>query len=260
MLIALTPGDALLIDSVTFIVAALLVRAAVRLRPARLSHDEDPEPYAAAMIAGTKLVATAPKLRVLLGFAWLMGLFVIPEGLAAPYAASIHTSTLGLGLLLAADPAGTALGSFLFIKLFTEARRTRMIGVLAAAGGVPLVACASHPPPLVSHLLWALTGVCGAYLVQVMPEYVIAAPQSRRGQAIGVAASGLLAVQGLGILLGGIVASRLNPAAAIAIAGATASVLAVLLNRHWQHILAGHGATSSSSSGIRPLQESGTGR
>lgn len=238
VLIALTPRSALAIDAVTFIVAAVLVRAAVRLRPAPLSQEDDPEPYLESMVTGTKVVATTPRLRVLLGLAWLMGLFVIPEGLAAPYAASIHAGALGVGLLLAAGPAGTALGSYLFIKLIPEARRVRLVGVLAFAAGLPLAACVLHPPLAVSLALWALTGVFGAYLVQVMPAYVVAAPQARRGQAIGVAASGLLAVQGIGILLGGIVASQLNPAAAVAIAGVVASALAAVLSLRWRQLLA----------------------
>ncbi len=244
LLIALSPRSALAIDALTFVVAAVLVRAAVRLRPAPLAADAEPERYVASMIVGTKIVAATPKLRVLLGFAWLMGLFVIPEGLAAPYAASIHTGTLGIGLLLAAGPAGTALGAFLFIKLIPELRRVRMIGVLAAAGGVPLIACVAHPPLPLSLVLWALAGMSGAYLVQVMPEYVVATPKERRGQAIGVAASGLLAVQGIGILIGGIVASVLSPASAVAIAGALACLLATVLARRWRHILAGDATAS----------------
>ncbi len=243
LLIALSPRSALAIDALTFVIAAVLVRAAVRLRPAPLAGEAD-EPYLASIVAGTKVVATTPRLRVLLGLAWLMGLFVIPEGLAAPYAASIHAGTLGVGLLLAAGPAGTALGSVLFIRFVPEARRIRMIGGLAAAGGVPLAACALHPPLLPALLLWGLTGAFGAYLTQVMPAYVVAAPAARRGQAIGVAASGLLAVQGIGILLGGILADLSSPATAVAIAGVLASALALVLTRRWGRILAGDAPTS----------------
>jgi hypothetical protein len=244
LLIALSPRSALGIDALTFVVAAVLVRVAVRLRPAPLADNDEPESYLAAMIAGTRVVASTPRLRVLLGFAWLMGLFVIPEGLAAPYAASIHTSTIGLGLLLAAGPAGMALGCVAFMKFLPETTRIRLIGPLAAAAGLPLAACAVHPPLLPSLLLWAMTGALGAYLVQVMPTYVMAAPQARRGQAIGVASSGLLAVQGLGILLGGLLASLANPAAAVAVAGVLASILAVVLSLRWRQVLAAHATTS----------------
>lgn len=255
LLIALTPRSALAIDAVTFVIAAVLVRAAVRLRPAPLADSEQPEPYIASMITGTKVVAQTPKLRILLGLAWLMGLFVIPEGLAAPYAASIHAGTLGVGLLLAAGPAGTAVGAFLFVKLVPEPRRVRMVGILAVAGGLPLLACALHPSLVPALVLWALSGAFGAYLVQVMPEYVVATPKARRGQAIGVAASGLLAVQGLGILLGGIVASLVSPAAAIAVAGAAASMLATVLSLRWRSVLAAEAAASITRGGIHPLLE-----
>ncbi|MGH8862882.1 MAG: MFS transporter [Jatrophihabitantaceae bacterium] len=242
LLTAMSPRAALLIDAVTFLVAAAMVRRAVQLRPAPL-RKEDSEPYLASIVTGARTVASSPRLRVLLGLAWLMGLFVIPEGLAAPYAAFIHADTLGVGLLLAAGPAGTALGSFLFFKVFREPRRVRMIGVLAAAGGVPLVVCIAAPPLVPSLVLWGLCGGCGAYLTQVMPEYVVAAPQARRGQAIGIAASGLLAVQGVGILLGGIVADATNPAVAVAVAGGLASVLAAVLSLRWRQILNHDGET-----------------
>jgi MFS family permease len=237
LLTACTPRAALLIDALTFLIAATLVRWAVRQRPAPQGQDGDREPYVASLRSGAKAVVETPKLRVLLGLAWLMGLFVIPEGLAAPYAAMIHAGTVGVGLLLAAGPAGTALGSFLFIKLLPERRRVRLIGVLAAAAGLPLVACVAAPPLVPSLLLWSLCGMGGAYLTQVMPEYVVAAPLARRGHAIGIAASGLLAVQGIGILLGGIVADHTDPAVAVAIGGAVASVLATVLSLRWRQVL-----------------------
>jgi MFS family permease len=237
LLTVLSPRSALFIDAVTFLVAAGLVRGSVRLRPAPQSQDGPREPYLTSLSSGVRAVAETPKLRVLLGLAWLMGLFVIPEGLAAPYAAVIHADTVGVGLLLAAGPAGTALGSFLFVKLIPEQRRVRMIGVLAAAAGLPLLACAAAPPLVPSLVLWSLCGVGGAYLTQVMPEYVVAAPAARRGHAIGIAASGLLAVQGIGILLGGLVADHTDPATAVAVAGGLASVLATALTVRWRRAL-----------------------
>jgi MFS family permease len=238
VLTSLTPRIGLLADAGTFLIAAALVRLVVRLRPApREGHDD--EAYLRSIIEGIAVVRQTPKLRVLLGLAWLMGLLVVPEGLAVPYAAAIHASTAGVGLLLAAGPAGTAVGSALFMKLLTDERRTRVIGVLAALGGLPLAACGWHPALAVSAVLWALSGACGAYLTQVMPQYVRAAPTARRGQAIGIAASGLMAVQGLGILLGGVVAAEANPALAVALAGTLVTVLAGTAALRWQRLLAG---------------------
>jgi predicted MFS family arabinose efflux permease len=65
--------------------------------------------------------------------------------------------------------------------------------------------------------------------VQTITEYVQAIPPGRRAQAIGLASACLLAAQGVGLLAGGAVAQWVGPAAAIAAAGAGASVAAVLL-------------------------------
>ena len=246
LLTALRPGAGLLVDAASFVLAAVLVRAGVRLRPAPLGTDGPREPYLQALRTGVRAVAGSPQLRVLLGLAWLMGLLVVPEGLAAPYAAAIHSGSIGLGLLLAAGPAGTAVGSALFVTALPEQLRVRSIGVLAALAGVPLTACAVRPALAVSVALWFASGVGAAYLTQLMPQYVVAAPAQRRGQAIGLAASGLLAVQGLGILLGGVLAGAAGPAAAIALAGALATVLAGWLAVRWR--------------AVRPVETSGCGR
>lgn len=234
ILTAVSPRTAIGIDALTFLVAAALVAAAVTRRPAPASSAGLSESYLDGLRGGVRVVRDSPRLRLLLALSWLMGLFVIPEGLAAPYAAQIHADSRGLGLLMAAAPAGTAAGSFLFMKLLPEGRRLRLLPALAAAGGLPLIACAAHPSLPLSCLLWLLAGACCAYLAQLMPTYVASTPPHRRGQAIGLAASGLLAVQGLGVLLGGAVATHVAPSTAIAGGGLAACCLAAALHRSWQ--------------------------
>jgi hypothetical protein len=63
----------------------------------------------------------------------------------------------------------------------------------------------------------------------IVTDFVAIVPVSLRGQAIGLASSGLLAAQGVGLLLGGGIASVWAVAPAIAVAGASGSLLAVLL-------------------------------
>ena len=36
-------------------------------------------------------------------FGWLAGFYIVPEGLAAPYAHSVHGRTVTVGLLMAAE-------------------------------------------------------------------------------------------------------------------------------------------------------------
>jgi predicted MFS family arabinose efflux permease len=222
------------IDGVTFGVSALLISLGVRRRPASATQSADSDPsYLASITAGAKLVVKDPKLRTLLGFSWLLGLYVVPEGVAPPYAHSLGAGAVGIGLLMAAAPAGTALGTYLFLRLVPIASRSTWMAALAVAGGLPLVVCWLRPPMVVSLVLWGLSGAAAAYQVQVVTEYVRAVPDSRRAQAIGVAASGLLAAQGVGILLGGIVASRFGAASAVGLAGAAAVGLAAWCTVLW---------------------------
>jgi hypothetical protein len=224
----------LAIDGLTFGVSALLIILGVQRRPAPSRESGDSEPgYLASITAGTKLVAKDPKLRTLLGFSWLLGLYVVPEGVAPPYAHSLGAGAIGVGLLMAAGPAGTALGTYLFVRLVPIESRPTWMTALAVAGGLPLVACWMRPPIVVSIVLWGISGAAAAYQVQVVTEYVRAVPDSRRAQAVGVAASGLLAAQGVGILLGGIVASRYGAAPAIGLAGAVAAALAAWFTVLW---------------------------
>lgn len=223
------PHAGLGVDAVTFAVSALLITVGVRPRPVpRLgtATEEPGKSYLASIAAGIRLVARQPKLRTLLAFSWLLGLYVVPEGIAPAYAGSVGAGAVGMGLLMAAGPAGTALGTYLFVRLVPAAVRSRWIGPIAIAGGIPLALCAFRPGLVLSIVLWAISGAGAAYQVQVAPDYVRAVPDARRAQAIGVAASGLLAAQGIGILLGGFIAAGLGPAPAVAWAGGVAAMLA----------------------------------
>jgi MFS family permease len=237
---AIGARSGLALDAVTFALSALLITVGVRARGAPTELEDAGTPrsgYLAMIWQGARLVAKDPKLRVLLGFSWLLGLYVVPEGIAPAYAASLGAGAVGIGMLMAAGPAGTALGTYLFVRLVPVEVRRRWIGGLVIAGGLPLAACAARPGLVISVLLWALSGAAAAYQVQVVPEYVRAVPDQRRAQAIGVAASGLLAAQGVGILLGGVLASRLGAAPAVAIAGAVAAVLAAWFAALWLRVL-----------------------
>lgn len=226
----------LAVDAVTFALSSVLISIGVRRRPAPAGSGAAESGYLASITAGAKLVAGNPRLRTLLAFSWLLGLYVVPEGVAPPYAHSLGAGSAGIGLLMAAGPAGTALGTYLFLRLVPSESRSTWMTSLAVAGGLPLVACWLQPGIVVSIVLWALSGAAAAYQVQVVTEYVRAVPDNRRAQAIGVAASGLLAVQGMGILLGGIVASRFGAAAAVGLAGAVAAVLALWFTMLWTRV------------------------
>jgi predicted MFS family arabinose efflux permease len=180
-------------------------------------------------------VMRSRELRTLLGYAWLIGAFVVPEGIAAPYVARLGGGAQSVGLLLASAPTGTLIGTLLFIRLVPAGRRARLTPLLAVLAGLPLIACLTNPGLIVSMVLWGLTGVALAYQIQVMTAFVQATPARSRGQAIAIASSGMLAAQGLGLIFGGLATVFVAPTTVVAAAGAIGSAAALMLRATQLH-------------------------
>ena len=222
-------------DAVSFALSGVLILAAVKARPA--AHTADPHAEGAqggsALRAALRLVFRDARLRTLLGLSWIAGLFVVPEGVAAPYSHALHHGTSALGFLLAAAPAGTALGTYLFVRWMPTRLRSPLMAPLGAVTGLPLIVCAMLPPLPFSLLLWAASGLFFCYQVQVITEFMRAVPDGQRGQAAGIASSGLVAAQGVGILLGGLVAEWWGVQWAVSSAGLLGTLLALCLGVLW---------------------------
>jgi predicted MFS family arabinose efflux permease len=171
-----------------------------------------------------------PRRRNPAGLLCLVGCSVVPEALAVPYAEQLGLGTSAAGMLMAADPAGSVLGVWAFTRFVPERLRPGAVGPLAVAAAVPLSLCALSPGLGATILLWATAGACAtACLVQCQADFVRATPPHLRGRAIGVAASGLISVQGLAMLLTGWAAEGWGTRAAVAICGMVGVGLAVVL-------------------------------
>ena len=123
---------ALLVDAATFAVSALLVQLRVQRRPASKHEGARAAPLA-DMMAGLRLVFTQANLRTLMLFGWVAAFYNVPEGVAAPFARQLHAGAVGVGLLLAAGPAGYTLGAAVFGRFVPPLRRSRLMPPLAAA-------------------------------------------------------------------------------------------------------------------------------
>lgn len=225
------PRRGLAVDGLSFLLSAGMIMWGVRKRPAA-QVDASPE-HKSSFTTGMRLIFTNPRLRVLLGLAWLAGIYVVPEGVAAPYAARVSHGPTAVGLLMAAMPLGTAIGTYLFVRWVSAERRPTWMGPLGMLAGLPLAVCILLPALPVSLVLWALSGLFFCYQVQVVTEFVRAVPDSQRGQAVGIASSGLLAVQGVGVLLGGWIASAVGVGWSVGGAGLAGMALAALLSVLW---------------------------
>ena len=225
---AIGAPSALLIDAGTFAVAALLVRLQVAERPAAGGERTH-------WAAGIHYIRAQPRLRALLGLSWLVGLAVVPEGLAAPLAAQLHAPSGAVGWLLAADPLGYVFGAFVLSRFVPIELRQRWLGGLAVASVAVLVLFAIRPSLPVALLLLAVAGATGAYQITVAATFTSWVPNDVRGGALGVARTGLRVAQGLGVAAGGAVAELVGSAnTAIVLAGVLGVALAVPTALVWR--------------------------
>jgi hypothetical protein len=225
---ALSPPMALLGDALTFLVSAALVRVGVadRSRPAGDGTAAQPGPRKTmpALVA----IAKDRRRRTLLLLAWLIGWYVVPEALAAPYADQLGAGPVAVGLLMAAVPLGSVLGAWLFVRFVPVRLRSSLVGVLATCAGLPLLLCVLRPGLVFTFVLWGLSGsFATAYMLQAQADFVRATPDADRGRAVGLASSGIVAAQGFAVLISGLLADTADPGTAVAVAGSMGVLLSV---------------------------------
>jgi MFS family permease len=233
LIAALAPSAALALDAVTFVLSAVFLVAGVRRRAA-VTQAVRPA-WLSTTSAGIRLIWRDPALRTLVALNWLAGFYVVPEALAAPYAAGIGAGAALVGLLMAADPAGSVLGGVVFGKWVPERVQVRVLGWLGIAAGLPLAVFVFRPGLVLSVVLLAVSGLLATgYNIQGTVSFMRRVPDEHRAQCAGVNSAGLITVQGVGAAAAGALADVLSPAHTIAMAGAAGAAVAVPIARAWR--------------------------
>ena len=162
------------------------------------------------------LVFRNPLLRSLVLFGWLAGFYVLPEGLAAPYAHALHGSTFDRRPADGGHAGGMVIGAFALSRLVAPATRLRLMGWMAMLSCAPLIVSAADPPLGAVLAAGALSGIGrrlpdrrGGRLRAGLPGWPGAGLRPGRSR-------GLFAAQGLGILIGGAVAQAIGPQLVVA--------------------------------------------
>ena len=228
------PTDALLLNAASFLLAAALVRFGVRAAPA-IGGVEMLGGSWTRMKVGAKVVFGDPRLRGLVLLAWLATFWVVPEGLAAPYAGG---SAGAIGLLLAAQPAGSVIGGLVLSRMVPPITRLEWMGPLAVLSCVPLLGFAVSPPMPVAIGLLVLSGIGTTYNLPANAAFMQALPAERRGQAFGLVSAGMVAGQGASIAAAGAIAEVVAPGIVIAVAGALGVAGALALSGAGRRFLA----------------------
>ncbi|MBO0814074.1 MAG: MFS transporter [Actinobacteria bacterium] len=229
---AIGSRSALALDAATFAGSAALVRWGIRARPAAARRTA--RGPGADIAAGVRLVATDRALRTLMLLGWLVAFYAVPEAVAAPYASELGGGAAAVGLILAASAFGGVLAAPVFMRLVTPPQRVRMMGPLAVATCALLMLCLVRPPlPAVLAIL-AVSGACGVYQIAANSEFMVRTPTARRGQAFGLAMSGIFAGQGIAFVLAGAAAQVISPPVVVAIAGGLGAATGIALTAAWR--------------------------
>jgi hypothetical protein len=161
----LDPHKTLGIDAVTFGLSALILLTGVRSRPGPGRPGTARASLWSVSADGVRIVFGSRLVLTLLLFGWLAGFYIVPKGLAAPYARSLHGNALTVGLLMAAVPLGMVIGAFVTSRIAAPSARIRMMGWLAVLSCAPLIGSAWSPPLWAVLALWTLAGGAVAQLI-----------------------------------------------------------------------------------------------
>jgi MFS family permease len=225
LLLALTgPAGALWLAAAACALSAVVVRFGLADRPARAAGGR-------GAVGETWRVNRAlladPRIRGLLLAQWLPGaLMVAAEGAVVPYAAGLGRESAA-GLILATAAGGMLTGEFLVARLIPPATRERLTPWLALVLGIPLTIFLIRPGVVLAAITMALAAAGFSYQLGLARRFLDAVPEARRGQAFGLAGTGLMTLQGLAMAAAGGLADVLTPGAVMALAG-IASLTATL--------------------------------
>ena len=146
-------------------------------------------------------------------------LLVGAEALVVAYMGERDGSAAPTGLLLAAFPAGAAVGNLLVGRFVPAPLQQRATPWLFALVGLPLLPLALHPPLAATWLCFALSSAGMAYQLGGQRAFLAAVPEDRRGLAFGLYGTGLMGGQGIGPVLAGVTADIVGAGTTMAVLG-----------------------------------------
>jgi predicted MFS family arabinose efflux permease len=228
---------ALAADGFTFVASGLLILFGVRARaaaaPAGGAGGESP---LAQLAGGVRLVFGDPALRTLIGLAWLAAFYEVPEGLAAPYAASLRGGAVAAGLLIAFSQLGAAVASPIFIKKIGPLTRLKWMGPMTVLTCGILAVTILRPNLEISMAIFALSNTFAMYQIAANTAFVERIPNERRAQAFGLANAGLIVGQGVAFAIAGAAAEVVPPSTVVALSGGLGALIACGLALRWRRM------------------------
>jgi MFS family permease len=132
----------LLFNALTFLISYLIVLAFVVPRPSAAAPGTSAQRMFRDMKSGLRTIVRTDSLRGVVFLLWASAaLLVATDAVALPYATDLGAPTWAATVLLAATPAGAAVGSLVVARLPMQ-QQVRLVFPLAIASMVPLLATA----------------------------------------------------------------------------------------------------------------------
>jgi MFS family permease len=228
LLIAVSARGALVIDAVSFIGSAGLLRLGTKERqPATAASEQS---VVRASLRNVRQVLAIRRLRRVMLIEWLLPTcMVAPEALAAPYVARLGLPSHAVGFWLTAIPVGTVLADVAVARLMSGANRRRMAVPSMLVTCAALLVFGAQPSFAVAFALLVIVGLGNSYQPAVDQELMDAAPEPLLGAALSISTAGLMFCQGVGFGVWGIVAEFVAPPYVVVIAGCLALVAVLCL-------------------------------
>ena len=229
LLTLMTPQTALLADAASFGISAVLVRfGTVDRQPLDGAADELGSPLPRRLFANLRRVLGVPELRRLLLFSWLVSACVIaPEALAVPYLREIGEPETQAGYLLTAIAAGAFSGDLIAARLLNAAGRKRIVRSSALLACLSLLVFAHTQALYAAVPVLFISGFGFAY-IPGWDQYLTELAATRDlSIALAVAASGVMATQGFGFVMWGVIAEFTSVGTVVSL-GAVGGIAAVL--------------------------------
>jgi predicted MFS family arabinose efflux permease len=223
---------ALLVNAATFGASALLLWCGVRPRPSAATGtrrgsllEETGE--------GVRLVFGHPVMRpIAIVVFCVVGVAIVPEGLAAAWSAEVGGGSRTTGLLMAAMPIGNVAGTVI-VRLTRPDRRLRLIRPMLLACPLLLVPALAGPPSVVVFLLVFAAGVANTVILPLNGLFVQVLPDTFRARAFGVMQGGMQVTHAAAVLATGAVAEYLPVSVVVGLWSLCGLAVTVAALRTW---------------------------
>jgi len=220
LLVLLSPRTCLLLAAALYVLSALVTRLGLTARPPRASGRPS---VSATWRTNALLWSSRPRRLVYLGLWVPNGLIVGGDSLYVSYAPE------AAGTLYAVGALGMFAGDMAVGRLVPPALRSRLATPLRLLLAVPYLFFVLRPGVVLSAVAVTVASVGFAGSLVLQERLMSLTPDDLAGQALGLHATGMAAMQGVGAVIAGTLAQLASPATAMTLMAAASVTVTLTL-------------------------------